>query len=251
MTRIDSLHADWTESVHVTRTTFRFVWTIGAAAGSCSLSRAMFGAFAGDDHHPGRQAVGEDDGARRPLRLRRGQEGERVQAAPDREAAGAVPTVCRLFADGGNPELKLQERPWGMGLRTMTGTDARFASNSCLCPMLDDRTVTRTGGNRPVGEHVWTRDANAYGWTVRLGHAPGLASSAPYTVVARMNDLKKPATSVCRHRLAGLVSGRKRGQWDADAGCRCPGRSERVPGRHPWVHRVGSEFLNYPGISIR
>ncbi len=104
---------------------------------------AVFGALRGADRRPGRQPVGEDHGERR---ARGHHAGRKVKGrkrhlivdadgtpivmtvhtadiqdrdgAPDliAELLETVPTVCRLFADGGHPGPKLRERPGGMGL---------------------------------------------------------------------------------------------------------------------------------------
>jgi acetyl esterase/lipase len=56
-------------------------------------------------------------------------------------------------------------------------------------PMLDDRTCLR----EPADERLYrlaTREALVLGWSVALGHAPGLDSVRPYAVPARRSDLK-------------------------------------------------------------
>jgi acetyl esterase/lipase len=55
-------------------------------------------------------------------------------------------------------------------------------------PMLDDRTAAKTELDK-VGHFVWDNNSNRFGWTSYLGHAPGLATVAPYAVPARRADL--------------------------------------------------------------
>lgn len=57
-----------------------------------------------------------------------------------------------------------------------------------LYPMLDDRTVLRTGLDE---RHMrgWTPKSNRYAWTVYLGQQPGAATLPPYLVPARRDDL--------------------------------------------------------------
>ena len=58
-------------------------------------------------------------------------------------------------------------------------------------PMLDDRTVTQRDPSPHLGEFVWTREANLFGWTSLLGRAPGGVDVSPYAAPARANDLAK------------------------------------------------------------
>ena len=58
-------------------------------------------------------------------------------------------------------------------------------------PMLDDRTVTQRDPSPHLGEFVWTRDANLFGWTSLLGRAPGGADVSPYAAPARASDLAR------------------------------------------------------------
>lgn len=56
-------------------------------------------------------------------------------------------------------------------------------------PMLDDRTVTHPEPSPHLGEFVWTREANRFGWTALLGHEPGIDGVSPYAAPARATDL--------------------------------------------------------------
>jgi acetyl esterase/lipase len=40
-----------------------------------------------------------------------------------------------------------------------------------------------------LGQFVWTPDANRFGWTSLLGHAPGLPDVSPFAAPARATDL--------------------------------------------------------------
>src|SRR5262245_38120516 len=64
-------------------------------------------------------------------------------------------------------------------------------------PMLDDRTVTQSDASPHLGEFVWTRNANLFGWTALLGRAPGGHDVSPYAAPARMTDLSRlPSTFI-------------------------------------------------------
>ncbi|EPX61816.1 esterase/lipase/thioesterase [Cystobacter fuscus DSM 2262] len=55
-------------------------------------------------------------------------------------------------------------------------------------PMLDDRTVVRETSPL-LGEFVWTRAANRFGWTSLLGREPGGEGISPYASPARAEKL--------------------------------------------------------------
>lgn len=58
-------------------------------------------------------------------------------------------------------------------------------------PMLDDRTASSVEPFPHVGEFVWTRASNRFGWESLLGHAPGKKDGvSPYAVPARAESLK-------------------------------------------------------------
>jgi triacylglycerol lipase len=59
-----------------------------------------------------------------------------------------------------------------------------------LYPMLDDRTCVDATPNPFVGEFIWTRHSNAFGWAALLGVAPGSSAVSPYAAPARAADLK-------------------------------------------------------------
>lgn len=56
------------------------------------------------------------------------------------------------------------------------------------CPMLDDRTVLRDTPPH-LGEFVWTRASNRFGWTSLLGREPGGEGISPYAAPARAESL--------------------------------------------------------------
>ncbi len=55
-----------------------------------------------------------------------------------------------------------------------------LAFQHLIYPMLDDRTCTLADPHPFVGEFIWTRAANLFGWKSLLGAAPGDVPSSPY-----------------------------------------------------------------------
>ena len=86
----------------------------------------------------------------------------------------------------------------GGGLAAALAIKARDAGEYAIChqhltyPMLDDRTGTpEQPGDPLVGEFIWTRKSNQYGWRSYLGDAPAQAPQVP----ARLEDFAGlPAT---------------------------------------------------------
>lgn len=79
----------------------------------------------------------------------------------------------------------------GGGLAAALAIKARDAGEYAIChqhltyPMLDDRTGTpERPGDPLVGEFIWTRKSNQYGWRSYLGDAPAEAPQVP----ARLED---------------------------------------------------------------
>ena len=66
-------------------------------------------------------------------------------------------------------------------------------------PMLDDRTVTQPDPSPFLGQFVWTRDSNRFGWTALLGGPPGGADISPFAAPARASDLSglPPTFMIC------------------------------------------------------
>jgi acetyl esterase/lipase len=58
-----------------------------------------------------------------------------------------------------------------------------------LSPMLDDRTCTSPDVDPSVGEFVWTRAQNVFGWQSLLGCEPGSNGVSPYCAPGRAEDL--------------------------------------------------------------
>jgi acetyl esterase/lipase len=54
-----------------------------------------------------------------------------------------------------------------------------------LYPMLDDRSSAREQTNRHVGEFIWTKPSNFFGWRAYLGQEPGARDVSPYHSPAR------------------------------------------------------------------
>lgn len=65
----------------------------------------------------------------------------------------------------------------------------KFAFQHLIYPMIDDRTAVRQDLHPLVGEFVWTRDNNHYGWRSLLGHEPGAAGTSPYAAASRIADV--------------------------------------------------------------
>ena len=82
----------------------------------------------------------------------------------------------------------------GGGLAAAVALTARDRSGPALClqllvyPMLDDRTAVRVDPDRAY-RRLWSNEANHYGWSSYLGHAPGLPGVDPTAAPARCEDL--------------------------------------------------------------
>jgi len=66
---------------------------------------------------------------------------------------------------------------------------APIASQMLVYPMLDDRSCTAYE-HAYVGEFVWTRGSNDFGWRSYLGSAPGGKDVSPYAAAARLEDFR-------------------------------------------------------------
>jgi acetyl esterase/lipase len=66
-------------------------------------------------------------------------------------------------------------------------------------PMLDDRTVTHADPSPFLGQFVWTRESNRFGWASLLGGEPGGADVSPFAAPARASDLAglPPTFMIC------------------------------------------------------
>ena len=65
----------------------------------------------------------------------------------------------------------------------------KFAFQHLIYPMIDDRTAARQDLHPHVGEFVWTRENNHFGWRSLLGEEPGSAGVSPYAAAARVADV--------------------------------------------------------------
>lgn len=82
----------------------------------------------------------------------------------------------------------------GGGLAAAVALHARGQGGPALClqllvyPMLDDRTAARPDPDR---EHrrLWSNEANRFGWSSYLGHAPGRPGVDPTAAPARCENL--------------------------------------------------------------
>lgn len=64
-----------------------------------------------------------------------------------------------------------------------------IAFQHLIYPMIDDRTCTASDPSPFVGEFLWTRANNAFGWSSLLGIAPGSPGVSPYAAAARASVL--------------------------------------------------------------
>ena len=58
-----------------------------------------------------------------------------------------------------------------------------------IYPMIDDRTVVRHDLGDSLGEFIWTRESNRFGWESLLGVSPGAESVSRYAAAARAESL--------------------------------------------------------------
>lgn len=81
----------------------------------------------------------------------------------------------------------------GGGLAAAIALHARDRGGPALClqllvyPMLDDRTALRPDPDRAY-RRLWSNEANHYGWSSYLGHAPGRPGVDPTAAPARCAD---------------------------------------------------------------
>lgn len=64
-----------------------------------------------------------------------------------------------------------------------------LAFQHLIYPMLDDRTCVAADPHPFVGDFVWTRQNNAFGWSSLLGVPPGSPGVSPYAAAARADSL--------------------------------------------------------------
>lgn len=75
-----------------------------------------------------------------------------------------------------------------LGLLARDRGEVPVAFQWLIYPMLDDRTCTRDV-SPAIGEFLWTREGNCFGWTSLLGQAPGARDVSPYASAARASSL--------------------------------------------------------------
>jgi triacylglycerol lipase len=75
----------------------------------------------------------------------------------------------------------------GLSLLLRDRGDRSLLGQYLIYPMLDDRTASTA--EPPVGEFIWTRASNHFGWSALLGHEPGGDGVSPYAAPARAADL--------------------------------------------------------------
>jgi acetyl esterase/lipase len=76
-----------------------------------------------------------------------------------------------------------------LGLLLRDRGDRSLLGQYLIYPMLDDRTASSVEPAAPVGEFIWTRASNRFGWGALLGHEPGGEDVSPYAAPARASDL--------------------------------------------------------------
>ncbi len=64
-----------------------------------------------------------------------------------------------------------------------------IAFQHLIYPMIDDRTCVNPDPHPLVGDYIWTRPTNMFGWASLLGTAPGSPGISPYAAAARADSL--------------------------------------------------------------
>ena len=83
----------------------------------------------------------------------------------------------------------------GLVLLARDRGEVPIAFQHLIFPMLDDRTAVHPEPSPHLGQFIWTREANVFGWTSLLGTAPGGPDVSPYAAAARADSLAGlPAT---------------------------------------------------------
>ncbi|WEK42161.1 MAG: alpha/beta hydrolase [Candidatus Sphingomonas colombiensis] len=76
-----------------------------------------------------------------------------------------------------------------LALLTRDRGEFSLAFQHLIYPMIDDRTCSAVDPHPYVGEFIWHRANNHFGWSALLGHEPGIAGVSPYAAAARATDL--------------------------------------------------------------
>ena len=88
----------------------------------------------------------------------------------------------------------------GLALLTRDRGEIELCHQHLTFPMIDDREPQTP--HEHVGEFVWNRESNRYGWASLLGCAPGSEGVSPYAAAARADDLSNlPATFIATAAL--------------------------------------------------
>lgn len=124
--------------------------------------------------------------------------------APETRYAGAIEdgyaALKWLYAHAGQlgvdpARIAVMGESAGGGLAALLAIAARDRGEVPLCfqcliyPMLDDRTGTRRQVPWQVGQIIWTRESNRFGWESFLGMRPGGRSVPKEAVPARVENL--------------------------------------------------------------
>lgn len=84
-----------------------------------------------------------------------------------------------------------------LGLLARDRGEVPVAFQLLLQPMLDDRQAVESYSHPFVGEYIWRKEYNAFGWSALLGHEPGIDGVSPYAAAARAETLAgSPATFI-------------------------------------------------------
>jgi len=114
---------------------------------------------------------------------------------PLEDCYAALVWVSRHAAEfgGDSSRIALLGQSAGGGLAATLAMLARDRSEvpiihqHLIYPMLDDKTGAGRTPSPGAGQHVWTRESNAFGWTAYLGPS---APASPYAAASRMCDLR-------------------------------------------------------------
>lgn len=77
----------------------------------------------------------------------------------------------------------------GVALYARDQPGPKFAFQHLIYPMIDDRSAVRADLHPHVGEFIWTKEYNRFGWRSLLGQEPGSPDVSPYAAAARAADV--------------------------------------------------------------
>lgn len=100
------------------------------------------------------------------------------------QALGIDPTRIGVMGESAGGGLAA-----GLALLARDRGGPALAFQHLIYPMIDDRNCTHDDPHPLVGEFVWSRASNHFGWSAYLGHAPGAPDVSPYAAPARAEDL--------------------------------------------------------------